>query len=128
MKRGGQTASHRGRNKETEKKTQGERVREGEAGVALVTGILHHNDFNRSSDTQMHARTHTQILSVKTQTHDEQLERRGKREKEKWNKKVSVSPNLIQKCVTKKNHPPVQCLSVKLKFETFHICCVGFQR
>lgn len=76
MKRGGQTASHRGRNKETEKKTQGERVREGEAGVALVTGILHHNDFNRSSDTQMHARTHTQILSVKTQTHDEQLERR----------------------------------------------------
>lgn len=104
MKRGGQTASHRGRNKETEKKTQGERVREGEAGVALVTGILHHNDFNRSSDTRMHARTHTQILSVKTQTHDEQLERRGKREKEKWNKKVSVSPNLIQKCVTKKNH------------------------
>lgn len=106
MKRGGQTASHRGRNKETEKKTQGERVREGEAGVALVTGILHHNDFNRSSDTQMHAHTHThRFLVLKHRlTMSSWSEGRGKREKEKWNKKVSVSPNLIQKCVTKKNH------------------------
>lgn len=30
----------------------------------------------KEKHTQMHARTHTQILSVKTQTHDEQLERR----------------------------------------------------
>lgn len=33
MKRGGQTASHRGRNKETEKKTQGERECEKEKPV-----------------------------------------------------------------------------------------------
>lgn len=48
-----------------------ERERDGEACVALVTGTLHRNDFNRSSDTHTHIHTHghtdacTHILTYK---------------------------------------------------------------
>lgn len=37
---------------------QRDRERHGEAYVALVTGTLHCNDFNRSPDTHMHTQMH----------------------------------------------------------------------
>lgn len=47
--------------RETEGEKERERERDGEACVAVVTGTLHRNDFNRSSDTD----TCTQILTYR---------------------------------------------------------------
>lgn len=50
----------KGEGRHTERDTGRERKRDGEACVAVVTGTLHRNDFNRSSDTRKHTDSYIQ--------------------------------------------------------------------
>lgn len=69
-----------GRQRERKRETESE----AEACVAVVTGTLHYNDFNRSSDTHAHKFLHTEkLVGDKLSVDDEEEESEGAEERKR---------------------------------------------